>query len=117
MDPASHQDDVKKRQQKEKSKKPVPPVAPRPPRALFCLTLQNPLRKACISIVEWKYPSDGCWGAGPSICRRRAHSVLLQCHAWALCLTVPLSLWGSRKSNCGHLEDALKAMVVPAGVR
>ncbi|NP_001384627.1 voltage-dependent L-type calcium channel subunit alpha-1S [Gallus gallus] len=54
MDPASHQDDVKKRQQKEKSKKPVPPVAPRPPRALFCLTLQNPLRKACISIVEWK---------------------------------------------------------------
>jgi len=62
MEPASHQDDVKKRQQKEKSKKPVPPVAPRPPRALFCLTLQNPLRKACISIVEWKYPSGG--GAG-----------------------------------------------------
>ncbi|XP_021232893.1 voltage-dependent L-type calcium channel subunit alpha-1S isoform X3 [Numida meleagris] len=54
MEPASHQDDLKKRQQKEKSKKPVPPVAPRPPRALFCLTLQNPLRKACISIVEWK---------------------------------------------------------------
>ncbi|KAM6311256.1 voltage-dependent L-type calcium channel subunit alpha-1S isoform 2-T2 [Podargus strigoides] len=46
--------DMKKRQQKEKSKKPVPPAAPRPPRALFCLTLQNPLRKACISIVEWK---------------------------------------------------------------
>ncbi|KFU91148.1 Voltage-dependent L-type calcium channel subunit alpha-1S, partial [Chaetura pelagica] len=44
----------RKRQQKEKSKKPVPPVAPRPARALFCLTLQNPLRKACISIVEWK---------------------------------------------------------------
>uniref|UniRef100_A0A8C3JQJ2 Voltage-dependent L-type calcium channel subunit alpha n=1 Tax=Calidris pygmaea TaxID=425635 RepID=A0A8C3JQJ2_9CHAR len=43
-----------KRQQKEKSKKPVPPAAPRPARALFCLTLQNPLRKACISIVEWK---------------------------------------------------------------
>ncbi|XP_069731821.1 voltage-dependent L-type calcium channel subunit alpha-1S [Phaenicophaeus curvirostris] len=54
MDPASPQDDVKKRQQKEKTKKPVPPVAPWPPRALFCLTLQNPLRKACISIVEWK---------------------------------------------------------------
>ncbi|NXC37146.1 CAC1S protein, partial [Campylorhamphus procurvoides] len=54
MEPASPQDDVKKRQQKEKSKKPVPPVAPRPPRALFCLTLENPLRKACISIVEWK---------------------------------------------------------------
>ncbi|KAM6044576.1 voltage-dependent L-type calcium channel subunit alpha-1S isoform 2-T2 [Chlamydotis macqueenii] len=54
MEPASPQDDVKKRQQKEKSKKPVPPAAPRPPRALFCLTLENPLRKACISIVEWK---------------------------------------------------------------
>ncbi|XP_064492167.1 voltage-dependent L-type calcium channel subunit alpha-1S isoform X2 [Pseudopipra pipra] len=54
MEPASPQDDGKKRQQKEKSKKPVPPVAPRPPRALFCLTLENPLRKACISIVEWK---------------------------------------------------------------
>uniref|UniRef100_A0A663MDW3 Voltage-dependent L-type calcium channel subunit alpha n=1 Tax=Athene cunicularia TaxID=194338 RepID=A0A663MDW3_ATHCN len=54
MEPPSPQDDMKKRQQKEKSKKPVPPVAPRPARALFCLTLQNPLRKACISIVEWK---------------------------------------------------------------
>ncbi|NXT53606.1 CAC1S protein, partial [Pluvianellus socialis] len=54
MEPASPQDDVKRRQQKEKSKKPVPPVAPRPARALFCLTLQNPVRKACISIVEWK---------------------------------------------------------------
>ncbi|NWV35321.1 CAC1S protein, partial [Grantiella picta] len=54
MEPASPQGDVKRRQQKEKSKKPVPPVAPRPPRALFCLTLENPLRKACISIVEWK---------------------------------------------------------------
>uniref|UniRef100_A0A8C5JP89 Voltage-dependent L-type calcium channel subunit alpha n=1 Tax=Junco hyemalis TaxID=40217 RepID=A0A8C5JP89_JUNHY len=52
--PSSPQGDVKKRQQKEKSKKPVPPIAPRPPRALFCLTLENPLRKACISIVEWK---------------------------------------------------------------
>ncbi|KAM9369325.1 voltage-dependent L-type calcium channel subunit alpha-1S [Phaethornis superciliosus] len=54
METASPQDEVRKRQQKEKSKKPVPPVAPRPARALFCLTLQNPLRKACISIVEWK---------------------------------------------------------------
>ncbi|XP_062365581.1 voltage-dependent L-type calcium channel subunit alpha-1S [Cinclus cinclus] len=54
MEPSSPQGDVKKRQQKEKSKKPVLPIAPRPPRALFCLTLENPLRKACISIVEWK---------------------------------------------------------------
>lgn len=26
----------------------------RPARALFCLTLKNPLRKLCIDIVEWK---------------------------------------------------------------
>nr|XP_042698404.1 voltage-dependent L-type calcium channel subunit alpha-1S [Chrysemys picta bellii] len=54
MEPASAQDDQKKKQQREKSKKPVPPAAPRPARALFCLTLQHPLRKACIGIVEWK---------------------------------------------------------------
>ncbi|CAM9958364.1 unnamed protein product [Lampetra planeri] len=29
----------------------------RPPRALFCLTLSNPIRKACINLVEWKYPT------------------------------------------------------------
>jgi len=28
----------------------------RPKRALCCLTLSNPIRRACISIVEWKYP-------------------------------------------------------------
>ncbi|XP_006824650.1 uncharacterized protein LOC102808406 [Saccoglossus kowalevskii] len=28
----------------------------RPPRACLCLTLDNPLRRLCISIVEWKYP-------------------------------------------------------------
>jgi hypothetical protein len=28
----------------------------RPPRALFCLTLKNPIRRLCINIVEWKYP-------------------------------------------------------------
>ncbi|XP_030853945.1 voltage-dependent L-type calcium channel subunit alpha-1D-like [Strongylocentrotus purpuratus] len=28
----------------------------RPPRSLFCLTLDNPMRRMCISIVEWKYP-------------------------------------------------------------
>ena len=28
----------------------------RPPRALFCLTLDNPIRRTCISFVEWKYP-------------------------------------------------------------
>ncbi|CAG5115978.1 unnamed protein product, partial [Candidula unifasciata] len=28
----------------------------RPVRALFCLTLKNPLRKFCIQVVEYKYP-------------------------------------------------------------
>lgn len=28
----------------------------RPVRALFCLSLKNPIRKLCIEIVEWKYP-------------------------------------------------------------
>ncbi|CAO2637052.1 Voltage-dependent L-type calcium channel subunit alpha-1S [Lemmus lemmus] len=51
MEPSSQQDEGLKKKQ---PKKPVPEILPRPPRALFCLTLQNPLRKACISIVEWK---------------------------------------------------------------
>uniref|UniRef100_UPI00358DF37F voltage-dependent L-type calcium channel subunit alpha-1D-like n=1 Tax=Myxine glutinosa TaxID=7769 RepID=UPI00358DF37F len=32
----------------------APVTSQRAPRALFCLTLSSPLRKACISIVEWK---------------------------------------------------------------
>lgn len=56
MEPPSPQDEGLRRKQ---PKKPVPEVLPRPPRALLCLTLQNPLRKACISIVEWKYPGLG----------------------------------------------------------
>ena len=28
----------------------------RPARALFCLTLKNPIRKLCIRVAEWKYP-------------------------------------------------------------
>ncbi|XP_007456198.1 PREDICTED: voltage-dependent L-type calcium channel subunit alpha-1S [Lipotes vexillifer] len=51
MEPSSTQDEGLRRKQ---TKKPVPEVLPRPPRALFCLTLQNPVRRACISIVEWK---------------------------------------------------------------
>ncbi|KAM8976679.1 voltage-dependent L-type calcium channel subunit alpha-1S [Pelodytes ibericus] len=38
----------------KKKKKPLVPPSPRPPRALFCLGLQNPFRKSCINIVEWK---------------------------------------------------------------
>jgi hypothetical protein len=37
-------------------RKPIVNVNPRPPRALFCLTLKNPVRKLFIDIVEWKYP-------------------------------------------------------------
>lgn len=32
------------------------PQPERPARALYCLGLKNPLRKICITIVEWKYP-------------------------------------------------------------
>ncbi|KAL7828389.1 hypothetical protein SRHO_G00320230 [Serrasalmus rhombeus] len=30
----------------------------RAPRALYCLKLNNPIRRAALSIVEWKYPSQ-----------------------------------------------------------
>uniref|UniRef100_A0A8D0E689 Voltage-dependent L-type calcium channel subunit alpha n=1 Tax=Salvator merianae TaxID=96440 RepID=A0A8D0E689_SALMN len=55
MEPPSAQDDsLRKKQQKEKAKKAALELPPRPPRSLLCLTLENPLRKACIAIVEWK---------------------------------------------------------------
>ena len=38
------------------ARKPNTNLNPRPMRALFCLGLKNPLRKLCISVVEWKYP-------------------------------------------------------------
>ncbi|CAH2276431.1 voltage-dependent L-type calcium channel subunit alpha-1C isoform X2 [Pelobates cultripes] len=44
----------RKRQQYSKQKKQGATTATRPPRALLCLTLKNPIRRACISIVEWK---------------------------------------------------------------
>uniref|UniRef100_A0A6I8SJP7 Voltage-dependent L-type calcium channel subunit alpha n=1 Tax=Xenopus tropicalis TaxID=8364 RepID=A0A6I8SJP7_XENTR len=45
----------KKRQQYAKSKKQGgSSTNNRPTRALFCLNLNNPIRRACISIVEWK---------------------------------------------------------------
>jgi hypothetical protein len=39
---------------KANMRKPVLNANPRPPRALFCLTLTNPVRKLFIDIVEWK---------------------------------------------------------------
>ncbi|KAJ8382011.1 hypothetical protein SKAU_G00027890 [Synaphobranchus kaupii] len=44
----------RKRQNYGKPKKQTSTAANRPPRALLCLTLKNPIRRACISIVEWK---------------------------------------------------------------
>ncbi|XP_028822833.1 calcium channel, voltage-dependent, L type, alpha 1D subunit, a isoform X3 [Denticeps clupeoides] len=44
----------RKRAQYAKSKKQGSTANNRPPRALFCLNLNNPLRRACISVVEWK---------------------------------------------------------------
>nr|XP_015203636.1 PREDICTED: voltage-dependent L-type calcium channel subunit alpha-1D isoform X7 [Lepisosteus oculatus] len=44
----------RKRQQYAKSKKQGSSANSRPPRALFCLNLNNPIRRACISLVEWK---------------------------------------------------------------
>lgn len=46
-----------KRKQKEKLKKlQATGGNPRPARTLFLFGLKNPFRKACTSIVEWKYP-------------------------------------------------------------
>ncbi|XP_059394425.1 calcium channel, voltage-dependent, L type, alpha 1D subunit, a isoform X6 [Carassius carassius] len=44
----------KKRQQYAKNKKQGSSANTRPQRALFCLNLNNPIRRACISLVEWK---------------------------------------------------------------
>lgn len=46
-------------------RKPNPNLNPRPPRALFCLTLTNPVRKLCIRIVEYKYPF--VYGSGKNL--------------------------------------------------
>ena len=36
------------------------PPPERPIRSLLCLSLTNPVRKLCISVVEWKYPFSLC---------------------------------------------------------
>ncbi|XP_077001970.1 voltage-dependent L-type calcium channel subunit alpha-1F isoform X2 [Tamandua tetradactyla] len=51
---ASGLDTPKRRNQHSKHKTVAVASAQRSPRALFCLTLANPLRRFCISIVEWK---------------------------------------------------------------
>lgn len=42
---------TRKRQNRKQQNQNVRPV-----RALFCLSLTNPIRKLCIRVVEWKYP-------------------------------------------------------------
>ncbi|XP_069797369.1 voltage-dependent L-type calcium channel subunit alpha-1S-like isoform X2 [Narcine bancroftii] len=44
----------RKRPDSKKGKKPACVGPPRPARSLLCLSLKNPLRKLCTSIVEWK---------------------------------------------------------------
>lgn len=57
-----------------KPKKQTTTTATRPPRALLCLTLKNPIRRACISIVEWKYPlSEHVWRFVFSLCEHQQH--------------------------------------------
>jgi hypothetical protein len=46
----------KPREPRKPVRRPGKPQQDRPQRALFCLTLTNPIRKLCIDIVEWKYP-------------------------------------------------------------
>ena len=52
-------------------RKPNPNLNPRPPRALFCLTLENPVRKLCIRICEYKYPFYGLFTLFTLILRMR----------------------------------------------
>uniref|UniRef100_A0A8C2BLM7 Voltage-dependent L-type calcium channel subunit alpha n=1 Tax=Cyprinus carpio TaxID=7962 RepID=A0A8C2BLM7_CYPCA len=51
---ANYASSTRKRQQYAKSKKQGSSANTRPQRALFCLNLNNPIRRACISLVEWK---------------------------------------------------------------
>ncbi|VDN55695.1 unnamed protein product [Dracunculus medinensis] len=49
----SQSETAKKRQQQRKPLRPTN-IVEKSERSLLCLTLSNPLRKACISIVEWR---------------------------------------------------------------
>ncbi|KAK9884321.1 hypothetical protein WA026_005271 [Henosepilachna vigintioctopunctata] len=41
-------------QPKKPARRGPKPIPEKPPRALFCLGLKNPIRKICISIIDWK---------------------------------------------------------------
>ena len=47
-------EEARKKRAVAQQKKPPPQPEERPERALFCLTLDNPIRQLCIKISEWK---------------------------------------------------------------
>lgn len=51
-----NEDELKRKQREKLKKMQATGGNPRPARSLFFFTLTNPFRKACINIVEWKYP-------------------------------------------------------------
>lgn len=68
-----------KRKQREKLKKlQATGGNPRPARSLFLFTLKNPFRKACINIVEWKYPLY--------LTRKQTHTYLYYTQLTAFCV-------------------------------
>ncbi|XP_043829711.1 voltage-dependent L-type calcium channel subunit alpha-1F [Dromiciops gliroides] len=55
----------------------------RSPRALFCLSLTNPVRRFCITIVEWKYPAWHCPPPPPLALPMELPSLPLGLKKWA----------------------------------
>lgn len=51
-----NEEELKKKQREKLKRLQATGGNPRPARSLFLFTLKNPFRKACINIVEWKYP-------------------------------------------------------------
>uniref|UniRef100_A0A8C3NML0 Voltage-dependent L-type calcium channel subunit alpha n=1 Tax=Geospiza parvula TaxID=87175 RepID=A0A8C3NML0_GEOPR len=95
----------RKRQQYGKQKKQGTTTATRPPRALLCLTLKNPIRRACISIVEWKYPSHGQAG----LCAQPFEIIILltifaNCVALAIYIPFPEDDSNATNSNLERVE-------------
>lgn len=60
----------RKRQQYAKIKKQGSTTNSRPPRALFCLTLNNPVRRACINLVEVSLHQQRWWSLITLSCRK-----------------------------------------------
>lgn len=54
----------------------------RAPRALYCLKLNNPIRRAALSIVEWKYPSTQWKLASLTYSFNSTDSAVPHTHSW-----------------------------------